>query len=361
LITGIFTVVFIASIVVPNFPIEHHFIWMNTTFWIPCYLMVTIVIGFGFNSLYDRLPNRTWIRVDALLIIVISPLFAHLPHNNQSDYYYARDYARNQLDTMAENAIFFGSGDYTIFPLTYLLIVEGRRPDVTLGNLYGYIDPKLYADMPDELRATFPEKPAESDEPRIIEWILANTDRTVYTTTPLTHSNRKQVQRGLLYEYAVQPTTPSDDDIWATYTWHESLDHTKTHGDWTAELINYEYRVKRAQYAFKAGEEEEAVRLLKEAASLVHHDKRALHTIALTYARADRLDDAIGAFEAALHDDPAYTRALYNLANALLRQERYAEAKPYAVILLDQSPVSPRFKRLNEKILQGLATLQDEN
>jgi len=150
-------------------------------------------------------------------------------------------------------------------------------------------------------------------------------------------------------------------EIGPTYEWPESLDHTKTHGDWTAELINYEYRVKRAQYAFKAGEEEEAVRLLKEAASLVHHDKRALHTIALTYARADRLDDAIGAFEAALHDDPAYTRALYNLANALLRQERYAEAKPYAVILLDQSPVSPRFKRLNEKILQGLATLQDEN
>lgn len=361
MVSGIFTIVFLASIIIPNYPIEHHYIWMNTTFWIPCYLMLSIAIGFGLNALFDRLPNRTWLRADAILITIISPLFTHFDHNNQSDYFYARDYAQNQLDTMAENAIFFGSGDYTVFPLTYLLVVEEQRLDVTLANQYGYISPELYADMPDELRSTFPENPTESDEPRIIEWILANTDRPVYTTTPLVHSDRKKLQRGLLYEYAKEPTISPATDIWSTYTWHESLDHTKTHDDWTAELINYEYRVKRAQFAFKADDAEEAVRLLEEAESLVHHDKQALHNIALTYAKAGRLDEAIRVFKAALHDDPGYVPALFNFAHALLKQARYSEAKQYADILLDQSPDSPRFNRLNEKILQGLATLQDEN
>jgi tetratricopeptide (TPR) repeat protein len=151
------------------------------------------------------------------------------------------------------------------------------------------------------------------------------------------------------------------DGIWPTYSWHDTLDHTKTHGDWTAELINYEYRVKRAQDAFRHDDPDEATRLLTEAQSLVHNDKKALHNIALTYAKAEHLEEAIPVFKAALHDDPSYTPVLFNLANALLKLKRYSEAHGYAQILLTQSPDSPRFNRLNKKILQGLSTSQDSN
>lgn len=360
LITGIFTIVFAASIFIPNFPIEHHSVWMNTTYWIPCFLMLAFPIAFGVNALYHKLPDRTWMRADVLLIVVASPLLTHFDHNDQSDYYYSRDYAQNQLNTMSPDAIFFGSGDYTIFPITYLHLVEGQRSDVTLANQYGYISPELYSDMPDDLRATLPEHPSESDDPVIFEWILANTSRPVYTTTLRKSSTRTADQRGLLYEYRASEAEDAPLDIWSTYTWHEgSLDTTKTHTDWTAELINYEYRVKRARDAFANQDTDIAVSLLHEAEPLVHGDKRALYNIGLTFAQGGILEEAIRVFTLSLQNDPDYIPSRYNLAQALLKQQRFEEALSHSKHLLTLDPANPAYLRQNEKILQGLSTLQD--
>jgi tetratricopeptide (TPR) repeat protein len=360
-LTGaLFAIVGLASLLVPNFPIEYHPIWMNTTYWIPCTLMLSFPIAFGLNNLFDAFPESRSFHAALLAVVIGSPLLIHFSHNNQSDNLLSMDYAQNQLNTMKENALYFGSGDYTVFPLTYLLIVEHQRHDVTIANQYGYISPEIFDGMPDDLRAQFGTPPAQSDEPHIFDWILSNTERPVYTTTPWPSSTRTPIQRGLLYEYLAEPSdAPPDEDIWSTYTWHSPIDQPNTRGDWTSELIHYEYRLKRGRDAFRAGDTEEATRLLHEAETFVHHDKQALHNIGLAYAQAGQLDEAVRVYTSALHDDPNFTPALFNLATALIKLNRYAEARPYVETLLRNTPDSPRFLRLQEKILQGQETLQD--
>ena len=49
----------------------------------------------------------------------------------------------NMLATMKQNSVIFPSGDHNTFPLIYLLRVKGYRPDITLADKYGYVEPAI--------------------------------------------------------------------------------------------------------------------------------------------------------------------------------------------------------------------------
>lgn len=61
-------------------------------------------------------------------------------------------YARNLLNQLPKDAVLFAGPDHAAFPIMYLQVVERVRPDVTLGNPYGYVDVALIAEAPAALR-----------------------------------------------------------------------------------------------------------------------------------------------------------------------------------------------------------------
>ena len=361
LMASIFSIVLLASILVPNFPIEHYWIWLNTTYWIPCYLITAIWLGFSLDYAIKRLKMPSRLLYALALVTILSPLLIHFKHNDQSNYYFTHDYARNILTTMDEDAIYFGSGDHTIFPVTYLQIVENVRNDVTLANGYGYISPELYREMPEDLRATMPAKPRNNHDPIIFNWLLEYTDRPVYTTQPWPSKTHQAIQHGLLYTYHPKDSTPppAQNNFWDTYTWH-TLNPDDTHGDWTAEVILYEYRIARARYLLNQDRFDEAMPLINEAAQLVHGNKESLYNLGLVLARENHLEEAKALFIQALQEDKQYVAALYNLALCYHKQGLSELALKYCNRLIDQEPDNPRFHQLHKKILQSQKTSQDK-
>ncbi|MFP6583307.1 MAG: DUF2723 domain-containing protein [Candidatus Hydrogenedentota bacterium] len=355
---SVFVVVLLASILVPNFPIEYHFIWMNTTFWIPLTVLGAMWLGFGLDWLINRLSARPWIRFVVCFIALIIPLFthgAHSMHNDQSDYYIARDYAKNVLDTMEPNAIYFGGGDHTIFPLVYMQIVEGYRTDVTIANKYGYIQPELYADMPGQRVDSIFQFSRKAEHPAIFNWLLETTDRPVYTINRWPGAPMSPTSYGLLYRYptvAIAKGTEVTNNIWDTYTWSfSSISISDMRGDWTAEVIGYEHFVARARSGLEKGEIDYFHYMLRSAANLIHGDKRALHNIALLCASTGEVVEAANWWEKSLSDDPHFIPALYNLARALHKLDRDDEALVHAETLLELESDNERFIALRDEIL----------
>jgi hypothetical protein len=80
-------------------------------------------------------------RIGPLLgaVVVVGALALNSGPNNRRDYSYARDYATALLNSLEPNAVVFTHGDADSFPLGYMHLVEGLRPDIALYNDQGLI------------------------------------------------------------------------------------------------------------------------------------------------------------------------------------------------------------------------------
>ena len=80
--------------------------------------------------------------ISMLLILILTPLSLFLNNYhlaNQKGNYLVYDYAKNILDTMPPKSILITTGDTLIGGLSYLLAVEGQKPDLILvKEMIGY-------------------------------------------------------------------------------------------------------------------------------------------------------------------------------------------------------------------------------
>ncbi|MBM3290898.1 MAG: DUF2723 domain-containing protein, partial [Candidatus Hydrogenedentes bacterium] len=168
----------IGGIVIPNFGPDRLSVWLNTTYWIPAYIVSAIFIGAaiaGICAVMSRLVVRGAVAVALCVAAIGAPLVSNFSHNDKGAYYLASDYARNILGTLAPGAIYFGDSDLSLFPVMYYQIVERMRTDVLIANPYGYPVESVYRDMPAEVRATFRAIPTDEDEQKIFEWLVRNS------------------------------------------------------------------------------------------------------------------------------------------------------------------------------------------
>ena len=357
LLLSTFLVVAFGAILVPNFNLEHHWVWMNTTFWIPAYLIAAIFIGITIAAV-AQVPSVPRIVAPILAaIIVASPFEAHVRHNDRGASYLARDYAQNLLDTMAPDAIYYGSGDHTVFPLLYLQIVEGVRPDVLVFNKYGYPEPEVYAAMPEELRVSIARVPTRADSERIFDWLLDYSGRPAYSTIKRPHGSRRVVSAGLLYRYLAADEEPVEKDYWADYAWN-TLDEEAVRGDWSSALVLFEVNFARARLYFEEGETGQASVSLVKAAGLVRGDKHALNNLGILAAEYAEPEQARDYFIKALDEDPGFVRARLNLSKAYLELGEPVEALAEAEALLEWEAENADALDLQKKALQGVHALQ---
>ncbi|MDK1021651.1 MAG: DUF2723 domain-containing protein [Candidatus Hydrogenedentes bacterium] len=357
LLLSTFLAVALGAILLPNFNLEHHWVWMNSTYWIPAYLVAAVFIGVTIAAI-AQVPTVPKIVAPILAaIIVASPFEAHFRHNDRGASYLARDYAQNLLDTMAPNAIYYGSGDHTVFPLLYLQIVEGKRPDVVVLNKYGYPEPELYAGMPEELRAGMARPPSKADTERIFAWLLDDNGRPAYSTIKRPHGSRRVSTEGLLYRYLASDEEAEEKDFWSDYAWY-TLDEEAVRGDWTSALILFEVNFARARMYFEEGEAGQATVSLLKAEGLVRRDKHALNNLGTLAAEYGELEQARDYFTKALEADPAFVRAHLNLSKAYLKLGEPVEALAEAEAVLQGEAENADALALQKKALQGVHALQ---
>ena len=337
---ALFLVITIGCIVVPNFGNDRMSIWINTTYWIPSYLIAAIFISVLVAAIV-ALPSRRWLRRTLTMVLILTafalPLASHFQQNDKSNYYFADDYARNVLATMAPGAIYFGDSDHALFTVLYCQIVEGLRQDVTVANPYGYPLESLFSPMPDEAKAAFAKRPTEQDEQQILRWLAAHSGRTIYTTTKRAIPGVPAVNAGLLYRYAGPGVAFDQPPTWPAYRWH-SLNAADAPGDWTAELILFDYHFARGRTLLDAGDTEQGLEEFDAAARVARLEKDCLNNLGSAAAEYGHLDAAISYLSAACTLDPEFLLGQRNLGRAYLKAGRFDEAIAQFDAILAREP-----------------------
>lgn len=255
--------------------------------------------------------------VVATVAVLVLALFAYLDGPGQEEDTWVGDYAGNILRQLPQDAILFAGPDHAAFPILYRQAVDGERPDVKLGNPYGYVDVSLVADAPEELRRALGPRPARGVEAQYFSWLLAHTTRPVYfSQAPKLEADSpvKFRQEGLLYRAVV-----GAGDAGATPTWPKDYEWPVEDGDvYADELSSYverqiaaEWYLKQLTVEFSAGRPQpQRIRIIEE---LAERDPEHLNNLALLLARNGREDRAQELLEKALVCDPGNETVRRNL------------------------------------------------
>jgi tetratricopeptide (TPR) repeat protein len=103
------------------------FVWHR--YYIPSYMMASLLAGMGGHWLIERLPRA--LRLLPLLLPALA-LFAGWGRFDRSRYRIAEDFSRKLLGGLPPGASLAASDDNILFVLIYLHWVEGQRPDIDL-------------------------------------------------------------------------------------------------------------------------------------------------------------------------------------------------------------------------------------
>lgn len=340
----------VGGILVPNFGPDRLSVWLNTTYWIPAYLVTAVFIGAaiaGVCAATTRLAVRGAVALALCLAAVGAPLVSNFSRNDKSAYYLASDYARNILGTLAPGAVYFGDSDLSLFPVMYFQIVEHMRTDVLIANPYGYPTERMYRDMPAEVRAQFRTIPSDQDEQRIFEWLVLNSGRPVYSTAQRRGAGIRAYNEGLLYRYAPADQAVEPDSPWDRYTWH-TVDESAFEDDWSAEVILSEYYFARGRADFDAGRRAAGLNAFERAAAIARANQDMLNNIGCAAAGYGLYADARRYFADACALDPEFHMARLNLGRAYLKQGDYVRAKEQFDRVLASSPDNVAARALSE-------------
>ncbi len=183
----------LGAVVYFNLPAD--FPWPMDRHYIPSFMLFGLFMILGatgfVRGILKRAMRHRWIAALAVMVIICLTPLAQFTANfrimDASHNRFAHDYAANILTTVEPRAIVFVQGD-NIWPLWYLQLVEGIRPDVSiispsLTNASWYI--KQLIDRPPGLPISLTRE--EVDSPGIIAW---PEDSVVTVTRPETNSTR---------------------------------------------------------------------------------------------------------------------------------------------------------------------------
>ncbi len=144
------------------FNTPEHFFWPMDRHYLPSFFIFAIFTAVGTGSLLSRIWSHSGkYRIAAttlcLLVVVSIPVnmfLRNLPIQDSSNRRFAHDFAHNILQNLRPNAILVVAGD-NIWPLWYMQLADGVRPDVTvlslsLLNTSWYVSQSIsrYPDLP---------------------------------------------------------------------------------------------------------------------------------------------------------------------------------------------------------------------
>ena len=310
--------------------------FVNKVFMTPLMLPLSIILASGLVAAWHgwRRLCRGWlgIRRNRDLIVGTAAMFflfcvawTNGHQNNMREYWYAHDHAQNMVNAMLPDSIVFPSGDHNTFPLIYLSLVERVRPDVIIADKYGYIEPALYADMPDN-----PGKPkTRDDRTRIERHVIGTSKKPVYFTSKETPAvdNAVMIPCGVVYHLL-----PKGYDFDAEGPWelvrYRNLEGADAPIDHAAMNILVDYYFALAVRAAEKKDMKEASRYWKTAREVGWGMREIHNNVASAMAEYGQLDEAIGVYETSAKMSWSYASARWNLARIFkdIGRKSWAEA-----------------------------------
>ncbi len=294
----------------------------NKVFFIPIYCLVAILIAGGLDVIGRRLSDILGRRLSfvpshllglaCLCIPAGLALANNWSANDFSHYWYAEDHTQNLLTTLDKNAVIFPSGDHNTFPLIYFHRVEKKRPDITIGDKYGYVEAR---DFPELQKYSSPEGRIPKNQ--VIDYLLSRTNRATYFTVK--HNFPKgikvhQFQVGLLYKASRQPPSKDRENIWTKYEYRNAKNGFQSPPDYGALNVVSDYFYFRGLSLLKKKKTEEALSMLSRSAQVAEGIKEVYNNIGSALAEHGQLAVARQYYQKALGFDGKYVSALWNIA-----------------------------------------------
>lgn len=331
-LTGLALLLSLGMILALNYGTDQEAVVVNDVFFIPFVMVASIFSGIGITSL-GKLRVRAyslWPATVALSAACVAvPLVSNYRANDKSKYWFAHDYASNILSTLEPNALYLPTSDHSTFPVIYLQAVQGVRPDVVIGNKYGYIEEALYADMPLEIRKDLHKIPTISEQRVIEEWIVAHNDRPVYLTEKRAFPPQqgvKMADTGLAYRVVKDGDAWKPREYWQDYKWH-TLDPKDTHGEFTANMILADYHFGMARSAINEGHIEDTKDHLGQSIEIAGESPEVLNNAGSLMAEHDQFEMAADYYLQCLELHADHENALRNLGQVYMALQKYEAAE----------------------------------
>lgn len=278
-----------------------------TPFWIPAAVLFALVIGVVTGGV--KQPRWYFYEIAILMVASIFMGYSYrvlpIPKN---EYTYVDTYARKLLQQLPVNAILFPDADHAAFPILYLQQVEGLRPDVTLGNPYGYVDMSLLEDAPRDLLDRLGPRPRRGLEPEYFGHLLTHSKRPVYFSRRIRLAD--DLSLTFKQEFLLYRAVPNTEQAGVTPTWPEELREDSDsfgsmglHADYTARAILAEFHAKRAEYFADTGDWERADQDVSASLEALT-EVATLNNLATMLGRRGKYARAAGLLEEAVAMEP---------------------------------------------------------
>ena len=339
----------ILFLLVSNIDLDRTFRFAMKVFFIPLSLVLAMSLAFALDGLAARIERHVRGRTRAMigacvLLVPLLPAISNYRHCDYSNYWYAADHAKNMLASMLPDAIIFPTGDHNTFPLMYLTMVEGVRPDVSIADKYGYVDPALIDSIAEQsgqsVRLT-----SEQDRQ---EFIIRHARRPVYCTTktkpPVENADFLPV--GVVYHLLPHGKPLDQDSAWKEIR-YQNIEEGPSVQDLGASHILADYYFFTALNELRKGQLETALASFRQSAAPAHGIKENANNIGSALAEHGLADDAVGYFEDARDLDEHYLTPRRNLVRIYEQQERWAQVEELLQEIILITPDDPRpFARL---------------
>jgi len=292
-----------AVIYMQNFEQNREWHWVMRVFLIPSETIAAIGLMCAFAWLGAGSRNLRGFVMGLGIALLGAALLLHAPVSKRG-YTYAEDYGRNILDALPESAIYVPVADHQAFPVLYLQVVEGMRPDVTLLRKYGYLDLAALPGLAEAGASDWGRLPKRRFDPEILNWILANTERPVFVFPQEALAGLKAdlVPVGLLLQ-ALRPGEVPHETPLSELAWRRTLPDGPTE-DYTISLMQYDRASAEARLAFAAGDLRAALAHVEAAVTFGHRDPMILHNMASLCARNGAFAAAADYFQEILEAQP---------------------------------------------------------
>lgn len=183
---------------IARFPGQEGFLALLERFFLPSYCAFAIFIGMTLDFIMEKLKGSTRHAFAAVTVIAsIIIMLIHFPQADRHRDYMARDYGRNILKGLEENAVLIALGDVPCSSLLYCHYVERRRQDVTIV-FEGLLSSPWYGSTLSGSIPGLPAQPSALDTKTLIRE-LARTGRPVYLNHPVSDPETLLSCQGLAY------------------------------------------------------------------------------------------------------------------------------------------------------------------